>query len=275
MWPLYAVASALFITFRKTSEKKLTAKLPHFTIGWIVQLSSVPVLIVALLLFGKIFNPFTLGSHFWLPVIVKWFGFYPLNTYFYLQSLKRGELSKTLPLQSLSPVVTALFGITFLRQIPNSVGILGILLVTIGVYILNIQQGRLHNPLHTFTKDKANAFALASLIMTSAFGVLDSISIKASGALFQTLICTLGAVVVLWAIARFKGEHTAPVTRGEHMSLAGAGTFFGISYAAYSLAIATGPLAYAISVRGGALCISAVLAAFLAKNVLHEQKCLD
>src|SRR5438477_11265923 len=101
MWYIFALLSALYASIRKTNEKQLSHKLNHFTIGWTLQLLSLPILLVVLLTVGKIFNPFTLGPKFWLPTIAIWIGFYPLNTFLYVNAIKNGELSKILPLQSL------------------------------------------------------------------------------------------------------------------------------------------------------------------------------
>src|ERR1700744_1706839 len=108
MWFLYALASALFASVRRASEKQLSHKLNHFTLGWTIQMAALPILLGGLLVFGPIFNPFKLGMNFWLPTILIWVGFYPLNQFLYINAFKHGELSKILPLSSLGPVLSLL-----------------------------------------------------------------------------------------------------------------------------------------------------------------------
>jgi hypothetical protein len=50
MWFLYALASALFAAVRRTSEKQLSHKLNHFTIGWTVQLAALLLIIAGSIL---------------------------------------------------------------------------------------------------------------------------------------------------------------------------------------------------------------------------------
>lgn len=262
MWFLYALLSALFASVRRMSEKQLSHKLNHFTIGWTVQLLALPVLLVALLCAGPIFNPFTLGTHFWLPTVLVWVGFYPLNTYVYLNAYKHGELSKILPLSSLGPVVALLFGLLFLGQRPSLLPTVGMLVIVMGIYALNFTGRYLHNPLRAFAADKASRYTFVGLLLVAAAGVLDKRAIDASGPAYYSFVSTAGAVVTLYICARLCGVKEVPRIKLHIKSLAIAGTLFGLSYGAYTLALSSGLLAYTTAVRSSSVLLIGSLIGF-------------
>jgi uncharacterized membrane protein len=259
MWYIFALLSALFASVRKTNEKQLSYKLNHFTIGWSVQLLSLPAIGLFLLTTSKLFNPFTLGPNFWLPMIAICIGFYPLNTFLVLSALRHGELSKTVPLQSTGPVFGLLMGWLLLGQKPTLLATLGIIAIVIGVYVLNLKGKYLHNPLKIFTADKANLYTLLAVILSMGAGVLDIVAIRASNPIYYCFICTLCATIVLYLTSRiFKVKELNEVKRNIK-SLSITGVMFGGTFAMYLIALSTGPLAYVSAIRSSTILIGAVL----------------
>jgi uncharacterized membrane protein len=268
MWYFYALLSALFASVRKANEKQLSHKLNHFTIGWTMQLLSLPIILIALLAMGKILNPFCLGPRFWLPTLATWLGFYPLNTYFYVCSVKQGELSKIMPLQSIGPVFGVLLGWVFVSQRPTLLASLGIFIVVIGVYVLNLKGKYLHNPLQVFTADRANLLMLGSLLLSSAVGILDVIAIKASEPIYYAFVDTLGAVVILYATSLVFGVREKVEIKQNIKQLNIAGFCNGGTYLAYSMALSAAPLAYVSTLRtSGVLVASAVIGWYLKEQI--------
>lgn len=262
MWFLYASASALFASVRRTSEKQLSNKLNHFTLGWTIQMAALPVLLLELLAFGPIFNPLKLGMNFWLPTLLIWVGFYPLNQFLYINAFRHGELSKILPLSSLGPVFSLILGWVLLAQVPSFIATIGIFIIAIGIYVLNLKGRYLHNPLKIFTADKANLYTLFGLIINSAAGVLDKRAIDASGPMYYSFVSTLGAVIVMFILAKATGVNEIPQIKKQAKPLIIAGVLFGLSYATYILALVSGPLAYVIAVRSSAALLTGSLIGF-------------
>ena len=262
MWFFYALASALFASVRRTSEKQLSHKLNHFTIGWTVQLAALPVLLLGLIAFGPIFNPFTLGMNFWVPTVLLWIGFYPLNTFLYINAFKHGELSKILPLSSLGPVVSLFLGWLMLRQAPSSIATIGIFVIVVGIYVLNLKGRYLHNPLQIFTADKANLYTFFGLIMVAIAGVLDKRAIDASGPMYYSFVSTLGAVGTLYLSAKMSGIKETSQIKKQSKSLLITGALFGLSYAAYIFALSSGPLAYVTALRNSSALIAGTVIGF-------------
>jgi uncharacterized membrane protein len=268
MWYIFALLSAVFASVRKTNEKQLSHKLNHFTIGWSIQLLSLPIILVALFTMGKIFNPFELGLRFWLPTLFIWIGFYPLNNFLTISALKEGELSKIMPLQSLAPIFGLLLAWLLINQRPTILATLGIAITVVGVYVLNLKGRYLHNPLKIFTADKANLYTLCAILLYTLAGVLDTIAIKASEPIYYCFVSTAGAVVVLFITSLLFKIRELHNIKQNISSLSVAGTMFGLSYAAYLLAISTGPLAYVTALRTSTILLSTIgVAMYLRESV--------
>ena len=256
MWFIFALLSAVFASARKASEKQLSHQLNHFTTGWTIQLFALPLLLVALLISGELYNPLQLGADFWIPTVIVWLGFYPLSVYLYFNALKHGELSKTIPLQSLGPVMALGLAWLLLGEQPSLAAFIGIATVMAGVYMLNVKDSWRHNPLKIFTADKANLYTLCNLLLISLVAVLDKMAIDASGPVYFSFVSTVGAVVVLYATALIFKVRELHLVRRHFKSLNIAGTLFGGGYLLYLLAIAQAPLAYVAASGAAAMLLS-------------------
>lgn len=272
MWFALALFSAILLSFRRVGEKGLSTKLNHFTIGWVVQLLSLPFMLIALVVAGSWLNPLELGSNFWLPLIVIWLVIYPLNTIGYFKALKSGQLSKVLPVHSLIPAMSLLLAWAVLGEVPSVIGILGVFLIVLGVYVVNMAKGKLHNPFRPFIEDKSTLFMLLSAISIAVGGILDKVAVRASEPLYYNVFNTIGAVLVLFVLARLLGGREKAPIRKNMKSLLTVGTLQGVAYTAYLVAISIGPVAYVVSIRSGNVLIGSLLGALLLKEAITKEK---
>ncbi len=249
MWIFLALFSALLAACRRTNEKNLTHQLHHYTIAFVVQLMSLPIIGIALILLGHVLNPFTLGIKFWVPLIVTSIGFYPLNAFLYLQAIKHNDLSTVLPIQSLWPVFSLLPAWLILNEIPSLVAIMGILLTVAGVYALGLKGRALHHPLAPFRDNQGSRYMLAAVLLVTAAGVLDKIAIQASNAIYYSFASTIGAVVVLFCMLRMRGVNELSLVLPRRKEIGLIGSLQGGSYTTYLMAIGSGPVAYVASIR--------------------------
>jgi len=98
MWFIYALSSAVLLSFRKVGEKKLSHVVHHLHLAWMVNLASLPVLALLAFVFGEFFPKSALSTDFWTSLIISICVTAPINAMVYLQSLKYGELSRVAPL---------------------------------------------------------------------------------------------------------------------------------------------------------------------------------
>ncbi len=218
-----------------------------------MQFFSLPIIIIAMMLSGEYINPLQLGLDFWIPLLV----FYPVNTWLFYKALNLGELSKVLPVQSLIPVLSLGIAWVTLGEIPTTVASIGVLIVCMGLYVLNLKGRALHNPLQPFMEDKSTLYMLGSTLAIALVGPLQKVAIGASNPLFFTAISTAGAAVILFVIAKFLKKDTLPLAQNWRM-LTGVGLLQGAAYGSYMLALSMGPIAYVDAVKSGGLLIGAL-----------------
>src|SRR3989344_83770 len=272
MWLPLAWASAILLSFRRVGEKELSSKLNHFTIGWLVQLLSLPVMLIIWLVAGKMFNPFSLSAHFWIPLLIIWLVIYPLNTLGYFKAVKGGHLSNVLPVHSLIPVMSLLLAWLIIGEKPSMLGVFGVLAIVLGVYTLNITGAKLHNPIKPFLEDKATLYMLLSAVSIAVGSVLDKVAIKASESLYYNVVNTIGAVFVLFIIAKLlKSDNNAGI-KSNFPKLAGVGTLQGFAYTAYIVALSVGPVAYVVSIRSANVLIGSLIGIWFLKEAFTKTK---
>lgn len=272
MWFALALFSAVLLSFRRVGEKQLSSKLNHFTLGWLIQLLSLPFMVLALIVAGRWLNPLQLSANFWLPLVIIWLVIYPLNTIGYFKALKSGQLSKVLPVHSLIPAMSLLLAWVVLGEVPSLLGILGVALIVLGVYVVNMKGAKLHNPFKPFVEDKASLFMLLSAVSIAAGGVLDKIAVKASEPLYYNVFNTVGAVIILYILARALSGRESVGIKKNMKSLLTVGTLQGVAYTAYLVAISIGPVAYVVSIRSGNVLIGSLLGALFLKEALTRSK---
>lgn len=259
MWILWALLSALFAATRRTQEKQLTVQLNHFTIAFVVQLLSMPVVLLALILHGGFINPVHLGLNFWPPLGVVCIGFYPLNAFLYLQAIKHSELSRVLPLQSLWPVFSLLPAWLTLHEVPSLISTLGILLTVAGVYVLGMKSKVLHHPLRPFREEKGSRYMIFSVILVTLAGVLDKIAINASNATYYSFTSTIGAVIILYVTLCLYKINELKKLKPMIKNLGIIGSLQGSSYTTYLIAISAGPIAYVAAIRSTNVLVGSLL----------------
>lgn len=259
MWYIFALLSALTATVRRGSEKQLSHQLHYFTVGWVTQLYSLPIVIVAQMLVGEFFNPLTLGMRFWLPTLISSVVLFPLFIYCYINAIKHGELSSVLPLQSLTPVFSLITGMIFIDQVPTATAVLGIFIVTIGIYILNLKGKYLHNPLKVFRGDRPNTLMLASIVITAIAGACDKAAMQVSDPVYYTLMGTCINFLVLWVITGFLKLNQYSTIKRHTRTLFLSGTLKGTSYLLYVFALDSGPLAYVSTIKSASILMGSLV----------------
>lgn len=272
MWILWALLSALLAATRRTQEKQLTHHLNHFTIAFVAQLLSLPVIVLALILHGGFINPLHLGMNFWLPLIVVCVGFYPLNAFLYLQAVKHSELSKVLPIQCLWPVFSLAPAWLTLGEIPTIISTIGILLSVLGVYVLGMKSNVLHHPLQPFREEQGSRYMLFAVMLVTLAGILDKVAINASNAVYYGFASTAGAVVVLFVTLCIYRINEFTELKKNVKNLSMIGTLQGSSYTTYLLAISAGPIAYVAAIRSSNVLIGSLLGILILKETLTVYK---
>lgn len=202
---LFAQGSAILQASQNILNKKLVKQEEPFVVIWYTIFLSMFFLVPTVVISGvpelgtKFF--FYLGLRLVLDVVA-------LSLYFY--SLREGDISLVIPLSTFSVVFSLISSSIINHEIPNLIGILGIIIIIIGTYLLNLPgKERLKNiflPFKLIYSDNS-----ARLILLSAFlyGIIYSINkagISNSSTSFFTFSAALGLLICFTTVLLYKNN---------------------------------------------------------------------
>ncbi len=254
LWFVFAILTAFFESLKDVRSKQSLRYLDEYWVAWATQLVVVIVLLPLLLWQGL--PP--LGDQFWSALLIGG----SLNVVaflMYVKAIKQADLSLTVPLVTLTPVFLLLTAPLIIREMPTLADVIGVLLIAIGAYILNLNPTQVVGsnilaPIHAMLRNPGcrNMLIVAFLwSFTATFdkiGVLNSSPLLWGVALFSYIALGLSP----WLLYRsIKGRSWHPLqqlVRHWHL-LASAGLCGGIAIAFQMFALTASPVAQVIAVK--------------------------
>ncbi len=100
---------------------------------------------------------------------------------FLTKAYDRGDISHVYPIIRSSPALVLLFAVLVLDEHVSSQGIIGVLLVTFGVYIINLKKlmwQELLASIRSITNHRAIQYAFFALCSVTGYSIVDKISVK-------------------------------------------------------------------------------------------------
>lgn len=176
MWIIFALSAALLASFNPIINKRLLADTDVSVVAWAGQAFGLPLLGLNLVLF---FGP--------LPSVDGWFfigilGSAILNTLAHLtatQALKEGDVSLVAPLFVFSPAVTLLVSSFMLKEIPQLLPLIGVGLIIIGAYLLDLSNWQnAFEPLRAIVHKRTLWLAIAASVLWGITPVFEKTAIQ-------------------------------------------------------------------------------------------------
>jgi len=138
-WQIWAVLSAVFAAltaiFAKVGVEGIDSDLATFVRTIVVLVS------LALILFatGKFAEPGPISPRSWIFLVLSGLGT-GASWLCYFRALKLGPATLVAPIDKLSVVLVAVFGVVFLGERPSPQGWLGILLIAAGAVLIAVKR---------------------------------------------------------------------------------------------------------------------------------------
>ena len=152
LWALLALTSAFTLATSDAFTKKALVSHDEYIVAWLRLVFSLPLLIVSFL-----FIPVPeLDSNFYAAFLLA-VPLEILSIVLYIKALRLSPLSLTLPFLALTPVFLIFVSYLILGEKVSLWGGMGIFLIALGGYTLNIQKIKagIGEPLRAITKGKA------------------------------------------------------------------------------------------------------------------------
>ncbi len=252
-WVFYALITAFSIASADAISKKALVRSNEYVVAWVRQGYALPFLTVA---FFFIDIP-SLDRTFWLTLLLA----IPLDVaaiILYVKAINLSPLSMTIPFIALSPVFVIITAFVILGELPDISGLIGILLIVTGAYLLNVRATRhgVLGPIKAIRKEKGSVLMIIVAFIYSFTSTLGKVAVLHSSPLFFGAFYPFILTFIFTAIAGFKGQLSGIVSRP--WTFLGIGFFIAMMMLSHYVAISLTDVAYMISVKRCSLLFSVV-----------------
>jgi len=259
LWFVYAIVVALFMALRDVLQKKGLRHIDQYVLAWAFRFLSV-VFMLPVLFFEGIPE---IGPDFWVVL-----GFasvlLALTTIMYLRAIKDSDLSVSIPMLTFSPLFLLLTSPIIVGEFPDLSGLLGVLFIVFGSYILHIKEYRrgFLSPFKALLHDKGPRLMLIIAFIWSFGAVLDKVGLMNSAPVFWAVCVNLVSSILLLPAMLIKSGNKLKqiVTESKILIPIGLITAIGLVFQMFAIKIAL--VAYVISVKRTSVIFS-VLFGFL------------
>lgn len=189
-----------------------------------------------------------------------------LSWLFYFKALAIGDVSKVVPIDKASVVLTIAISIVFLREPPAPLVITGGALIALGTFILigkKEEKNRFTGPQIYIM------YAIVGAVFAALTSILAKIGMKDVDSNTATFLRTIVILLFAWVIVFFQGTHKElnKITKKGYLFLILSGIATGLSWLCYFAAIAMGKVSVVAPIDK----ISVVLTMILSFIILKEK----
>lgn len=268
LWITLALFTAFFNASAATVAKHGLSDLRPWEMG-MVPTACAGLICLALLPFIQVPQ---LDAAFWwawglsLPLMV-------VALYFQYSAIRLSPLSLTMPYLSFTPAFVILTGFLLLEEVLNAWGLLGVLSIAAGGYVLHLDPGSgrgLTDPIRAVFREPGSWRMLVTAIIFSLTGVFGRMGVLHSSPLFfgLTMLPALGALFVITGIVLRQARLSSLWKKPQAAALAG--LCVALEIICHHFAIALTKSAYMLAVKRLNTLISVIYGGvvFKEKNML-------
>lgn len=244
-WIFLAFGVALFDSLKNVLAKSTLKNVDEVIVAWSNSFFSA-ILLLPVLFWG-------------LPEIKPMFfvGLFVSGTLnvialiFFMKSIRFGDLSNTVPLTTISPLLLLITSPIIVGEFPSFQGILGMIAIVIGAYILNFQKGQndLFLPFKLIFYEKGPRYMLFVVLIWSVTANFDKIGVVNSSPLFYSFSVQLYIGLVLLFIVLPKFRKNNSLFKTNKKAFWGIGILSTLTIICHMLAIQLTLVPYVISIK--------------------------
>jgi drug/metabolite transporter (DMT)-like permease len=260
-WLFLSIGSALFYALQGVWTKRISQRTPLLSATWAIFLFSFPLLAAAVVIEGF---P-AVGPRF-IPAVLATTVLSVISFSLYVSALHRSDLGLTYPLLALTPVLLVPVEWLLLGDLPARVGLTGIALAGVGVYLLNFNHraGGPLEPLRAVARDSGARRMLAVALLWGVGAALDRVAVLESSPRFYGAALTgLTSLAFLPIVMSRDGGVRAALRPGIRGALLVQGALFAAMFLFQMSAIELTLASYVVSVKRSGAIITVILGAVL------------
>ncbi len=268
MWIIFSLLTAFSLATSDALTKRALSSRDEYFVAWARLLFALPVLIVNLI-FVDIPD---LDRTFWTATLCA----LPLEIIaiiLYTKALKISPMSTTMPFLALTPLFLIFMSSLILGEKVSLQGGLGIIVMALGSYTLNIHKIRrtLWEPLKAIGREKGSVMMIIVAFIFSITSSLGKMAIEHSSPIFFGSFYFILVTALFTPVALKKNRNKPLLTKKDVIPL----FFIGVTYAMmivfHMIAMSMASVAYMISIKRTSLLFSI----FYGHVLFREEKIVE
>ncbi len=263
-WFICAVLTAFFESIKDIFSKGNLKNIDEYIVSLSLTLFALPFLI-PFLLFIKIPH---LGNQFWTALF---FGgsLNVIATILFMKAIKYSDLSITVPMVAFTPLFLLITSPLIVGEFPKSFGLIGIVLIVTGSYILNIKEkhrGYLA-PFRALLKERGSKLMLVVAFIWSITSNFDKVGVQNSSPIFWIIAIDMFISLVIAPIVFYKSRINVNQISTGLITLVPIGLFGALTAIFQMKALTLTYVAYVISIKR----TSAIMSVFFGHLIFNER----
>ncbi len=262
-WFIFAFLTAFFKSTKDVFSKKGLKDIDEYIVAWALRFFALPFLL-PLLFFIKI--P-VIGNQFWLALFIGG-SLNVVTTILYMKAIKVSDLSITIPMVTLTPLFLLITSPLIIGEFPNIFGIVGILLIVMGSYMLNIKkksQGYFA-PFKALLEEKGPRLMLIVAFIWSITANFDKIGLLNSSPIFWVIAINIFITLCMFPIMFYKSRGKIKQIPVNLHALLPIGLFSSLALICQMTAISLTLVVYVISIERTSAIISVLFGYLIFKE---------
>ncbi len=246
VWFIFALLTAFFQSLKDVFSKKSLKNIDEYVVSWSLRFFAL-LFLIPFLFFIEIPS---LGNKFWIALLIVG-SLNTITTILYMKAIKYSDLSVTVPMVTFTPLFLLLTSPLIIGEFPSLFGLIGILLIVLGSYVLNIK--RTHEgyfgPFRALLKEKGPKLMLIVAFIWSITSNFDKIGVQNSSTIFWVIAIEIFMTLAILPIMLYKSQRSVKQILTSYKVLIPIGLFSALMLIAHTTAISLTLVAYVISIK--------------------------
>jgi len=263
LWLAFAILTAFSESIKDVLSKRHLTRVDEYLLAWAMVFFALPWLVLSLLISGV---P-SLKADFWFYLIIGG----TLNvaaTLLYIKAIKQGDLSSTIPMVNFTPLFLIATSPLVLGERLSIFGYIGVLLILIGSYVMNLQardKGYLY-PFRMLLKERGPRLMLCVAFIWSITSNIDKIGVTNSSTFFWAVSINMYIILFMTLFLFHKSKIDREKITYNLMGFLLIGLLYATVWLSQMIAISLTSVAYVISIKRTSTVISVILGCLLFKE---------
>lgn len=269
MWIIYSLLTALSLATSDALTKRALSSRGVYFVAWAKLVFALPLFLLCLI----VVDVPPLDATFWIALMCA----LPLEItawILYTKALKVSPMSMTMPFLALTPFFLIMTSSLLLGESVSLQGAIGISLMAVGGYTLNIHKirGHLMEPVKAIFREKGSVMMIVVAFIYSITSSLGKMAIEHSSPIFFGSFYFTLMTILFTPIALKKNGGNISIKREDLVLLASIGITFFVMIIFHMIAMSLANVAYMISIKRTSLLFSMLYGYFLFKEEKVAEK---